>query len=132
MTAALMRFALDRSFGGSTNLTGRVSDRHACLPKTHDGVAVVDPGLYFSAFLVDVPRSYLDVRKRVLGIWKVLSYLICGINKYLPTLLGYNPILAPRGREGTVIEAFVKYSDGDLSRTRPQGATTTSMHSVAV
>jgi hypothetical protein len=36
MTAALMRFALGRSSAAQRNVTGRVSGRHACLPKTHD------------------------------------------------------------------------------------------------
>ena len=36
MTAALMRFAPRPLFGGSTKVTGRVSGRHACLPKTHE------------------------------------------------------------------------------------------------
>jgi len=36
LTVVLMRLALDRSSAAQQNVTGRVSGRHARLPKTHE------------------------------------------------------------------------------------------------
>src|ERR1700729_374978 len=79
MTAALMRFAL----GGSTNLPGRVSGRHASLPETHDTTPVAGQFVHESVQRVNarfIPHeAALDAQKTPRGLLRCWEFLPRGL-----------------------------------------------------